>query len=145
MKATVTYPADEPTWTQEVFQKYGASQLIWEIYSCEKSGNPFSIADPAIEPTCEQTGITAGSHCGFCGEILVAQKEIAGGHQYQAAMTVPTCNEKGCTTYICSVCDHSYMGDEEAETGHSYDGWRTIIHADCIHEGAEKRTCIVKG
>lgn len=53
--------------------------------------NHEEITDPAVSPTCTTTGLTAGKHCGKCGEILLAQQ------------TVPTLSH----TYLngtCSVC-----------------------------------------
>lgn len=35
-----------------------------------------AVTDPYVEPTYNSVGWTEGSHCGFCGEILVAQIEI---------------------------------------------------------------------
>jgi len=41
------------------------------------------VVDEAVAPTCAATGKTAGKHCSVCGEIIVAQEEIAVlGHTY---------------------------------------------------------------
>ena len=55
------------------------------------------VIDPAKAATCEADGCTAGKHCSTCGEILVAQKVIAGGHRWSKA----PCTEIGAT---CSRC-----------------------------------------
>ena len=54
-----------------------------------------------------------------CGEKEI--EEIAAtGHNYESAVTDPTCTEKGYTTYTCSVCGDSYKDGETAAKGHSY-------------------------
>lgn len=35
-----------------------------------------AVTDPAILPTFTETGVTEGSHCSECGEVLVAQTEL---------------------------------------------------------------------
>ena len=39
-------------------------------------------------------------------------------HTYNAVVTPPTCEGKGYTTYTCSGCNDSYVGDETAALGH---------------------------
>ena len=34
------------------------------------------VTDAAVAPTCTSTGLTEGSHCGYCFVVLVAQKVI---------------------------------------------------------------------
>lgn len=58
------------------------------------------VDDPAKEPTCTETGLTAGSHCSVCGEVFEAQKEIpALGHDWvEATFSKPqTCRVCGAT------------------------------------------------
>ena len=39
------------------------------------------VADPAMDPTCTQNGLTEGSHCDICGQVLIPQQSIpATGH-----------------------------------------------------------------
>ena len=57
-------------------------------------------------------GLTEGKKCSVCGEILTAQTEVeAKGHNYNAVVTPPTQSDRGYTTYTCSVCGDSYVGD----------------------------------
>ena len=42
-----------------------------------------AVTDPAVEPTCTAPGLTEGSHCSACGEVLEEQQEIeAKGHNF---------------------------------------------------------------
>ena len=34
------------------------------------------VVDPHVDATCTKTGLTQGSHCSVCGEILVPQEVI---------------------------------------------------------------------
>ena len=41
------------------------------------------VVDEKVEPTCTETGLTAGSHCSVCNAVIVAQEEVeATGHDY---------------------------------------------------------------
>lgn len=56
-------------------------------------------------------------------------------------ITVPTCTEKGYTTYTCSKCDDSYTADEKAALGHNMGVYTQIKAPTCTEKGSEKSTC----
>ena len=66
-----------------------------------------TVTDPRVEPTCTVPGKTAGSHCGRCGLIILAQQPIAPSHTpYVSKQRVePTATACGHTEEIsCRVC-----------------------------------------
>ena len=90
----------------------------YTTYTCSACGDTYQddivmalghteVIDPAVAATCTETGLTQGSHCSVCGEVLTAQKEISAlGHTYgEYAVTIqPTCTKAGVETKTCSVC-----------------------------------------
>ncbi len=69
--------------------------------------------DAAVAPTCTKTGLTKGSHCLVCNEVLTRQKTIAAmGHSF-GHWTIKrlNCEEEGAWIRRCTVCGH-----EEKET-----------------------------
>lgn len=59
------------------------------------------VTDAAVEPTCQSTGLSEGSHCSVCGEVIVAQTPLAKvAHNYSpATYSAPaTCIFCGATT-----------------------------------------------
>ena len=81
------------------------------------------IADPKVEPTCQLEGLTIGSHCGTCGEVLVAQRVLPKvSHRATANEEVaPGCETVGYTGGThCEMCEMEMEPAEEiAPTGHS--------------------------
>ncbi|MCM1114986.1 MAG: prealbumin-like fold domain-containing protein [Clostridium sp.] len=112
------------------------------------------VIDEAVAPTCEETGLTEGSHCSVCNKVFVAQETIdaldhdfdydngtitkpstcveqgeivftckndpthtkvqlldLAEHESVATVTAPTCTTKGYTTYTCSICGETFVGD----------------------------------
>jgi uncharacterized repeat protein (TIGR02543 family) len=65
------------------------------------------VTDPAVDPTCTENGLTEGSHCSVCNEVIVAQEVIpATGHTEVVDEAVdPTASTAGKTAGShCSVC-----------------------------------------
>ena len=74
------------------------------------------IIDEAKAPTCTETGLTEGSHCDVCGEILKAQEEVpvAGHTEAIDEAKAPTCTETGLTEgKHCSACGEVLVAQEE--------------------------------
>ena len=66
-----------------------------------------AVTVPGTEATCTQPGLTDGSKCSVCGEILTSQEEIPHkGHTEVADQKVePTCSSTGLTEgKHCSAC-----------------------------------------
>ena len=98
-------PETEPAVTEPAETK-SAETAPAETASAETTAAPYhpyhiSYCDPRVEPTCTQPGLTAGTHCSLCGEILIAQQIIPPvGHNFGApGYTRPaTCMNCGETT-----------------------------------------------
>ncbi|MDE7087470.1 MAG: hypothetical protein K2O67_04675, partial [Clostridia bacterium] len=106
--------------------------------------------DKAKEPTCTETGLTAGKHCSVCGNVTVAQTvvpalghtpgdaadcttaqtctvcgteiQVALGHDYQATEggVAPTCTEEGSGKLVCTRCNDQQSGDTIPALGHDW-------------------------
>lgn len=73
---------------------------------------------PAVAATCTSTGLTEGSKCSECDEILVAQKEVAKvAHTVQIIPgKAATCTEKGLTDgEYCTVCKQTVKEQVEID------------------------------
>ena len=85
------------------------------------------VIDEAVPPTCTEIGLTQGSHCSVCGEVLVEQNII------------PSTKHAFDTGY-CSVCGagteglrYTLNGNEYAIT--DYDGTDTVVFIPATYKG----------
>ncbi len=76
------------------------------------------VTDDAVAATCTLAGLTEGSHCSECGEVIVAQQptEALGHDMTHVEATAATCAEAGNIEYwYCEVCK-KYFADANGET-----------------------------
>lgn len=82
-----------------------------------KCQNHTVVTAPAVPATCTKTGLTEGSHCSVCGEVIEEQQETpALGHDYVGVYTPPAGTTPGYTTYTCSRCGDSYRVNNTGST-----------------------------
>ena len=97
--------------------KDGNSDYVCDSCGAKLCTNHNAVTDSAVAATCTTSGMSEGSHCSICNEVLVAQEEIAAlGHSYkftlEGAKTDYLVGESFDTANLvaaldCTVCDHS--------------------------------------
>ena len=106
------------------------------------------MIDAAVEATCTATGLTQGSHCSVCGEVLVAQQEVAAlGHTVVVDAAVEaTCTATGLTEGShCSVCGEVLVAQQVLPVlGHNYQQTQ-LVEATCKEEGHIDYECVTCG
>ena len=67
------------------------------------------VSNTEVPSTCTHTGLTGGSHCGVCGEIITPSIEVdKSAHSYGEWETTisPACNHEGQAKRVCTECGH---------------------------------------
>ena len=99
-----------------------------------------------IVPDCVDEGMKEiVIDCSVCGENISTETvEIpVVPHDWKGVVTKPTCTEGGYTTYTCSVCGDSYVGDQTESAGHKYEA--VVTKPTCTEGGYTTHTCSACG
>jgi len=91
--------------------------------------------------TCTTDGIKV-KICQRCNEIVEEQKTKHVGHSYESHTVLPSCEGKGYTMHICSVCQDQYSDNYIDEMGHRWH-IEQIEPSSCTENGEIKYTCSV--
>ena len=125
--------AKEPTCTAEGNNAYYTCSVCGKVFKDEAGTQPTTVeaetlekkahtpvVDAAVAATCEKTGLTEGSHCSVCNEVLVAQKIV---DKIPHTLTKTDAKDATCTEdgnneyYSCSVCGKVFKdADGKTET-----------------------------
>ncbi|MCQ2449317.1 MAG: hypothetical protein MJ132_03915 [Clostridia bacterium] len=97
------------------------------------------VEDEAIPATCTEDGLTEGSHCEICGEVLEEQQVISAHHTAVTKRGVaPTCTRAGrSTSQYCKICGAEVVEEVKIRPldHHFANGYCTRCHVqkpDCI-------------
>lgn len=99
----------------------------------------FIVPDAAVAPTCTADGLTEGSHCLTCGEVLVVQETVpATGHSYDAGTAAFTWNGdfSDCKASVtCTAGDHTRQLGGHITRTQSADGRSITLTAAFLLDG----------
>lgn len=111
------------------------------------SGNArhIPVEDPAVLPTETESGLTAGSHCGVCGEILTMQETIQPREHTPVTIpgVEPTCVRPGLTEgSYCRDCGQTLVEQEVIPAlGHTCKEVTAHVDPEEYLDGYEDRIC----
>ncbi len=127
----VRYPEKAPTCTKEGYTSYVRCRKCGEYMVARESipalGHDFTKWTIWYEPTCTEYG-EEYRYCNICGDEEFREIDMI-GHNYESVVTVPTCTEKGYTTYTCSECEDSYIENYVDAVGHTIKEYEKVIVA----------------
>lgn len=94
------------------------------------------VVDESVLATCTQTGLTRGSHCGVCGEVIIEQQIIPvnpDAHIINSnGIKKPTCAETGSYgVSMCIECGEVFdTGKTLPALGHDFSNWETNLETN---------------
>ncbi len=82
----------------------GTTEEVRMVHDDNDAIAPHTVEiDEAVEPTCDKTGLTEGSHCSVCGTVIVEQEVIpAKGHNFTEWSIDKECEKVGRYKHIRS-------------------------------------------
>ena len=103
------------------------------------------VKDVAVAPTCTETGLTEGSHCGDCNKILIAQEVVSSTNHTEVIdpAVAATCTETGLTEGShCSVCNKILIAQKTVSAlNHSFTNYISNDDATCTEDGTKTAKC----
>ena len=140
------YTVTSPTCTNDGIERRDCARNdAFELRSINAIGHT-SVVDNYKAPTCVNTGLTEGSHCETCHEVLTKQDTIpALGHESTIILQKhPTCTETGYTgDEYCARCDTTLVcGDIIPAMGHDMSEAVDVELPTCENTGAKKTSCL---
>ena len=95
------------------------------------------VKDVAVAPTCTETGLTEGSHCGDCNKILIAQEVVSSTNHTEVIdpAVAATCTETGLTEGShCSVCNKILIAQEVVSSTNHTEVIDPAVAATCTKQ-----------
>ena len=125
--AVVTVPEEVPVMDHE----YTSNGYCRWCYKDQEPCTHTPVTDAAVAATCTKTGLTEGSHCSKCNEVLTAQEVVpALGHKAETVKgKAATCTASGLTDGAkCSVCGEVLTKQETIPAlGHKFSGGKCSV------------------
>ena len=104
------------------------------------SGHSFTNYVLDGNATCTQDG-TMTAKCDKCSETnTITAPGSKLGHDYAQTVTPATCVSGGYTTYVCTRCNDTYVGNYVDAIGHSYNN--VVTPPTCTAGGYTTHTCV---
>lgn len=150
-------------------QEQAVCDLCGECYGdIDKANHKTVVIDDAVESSCCEDGLTEGSHCDACGDIIVAQVTVpaTGNHTYGTEWKANgngthsfKCTTTGCTVYgnttncsggnsscteeaVCSTCGSEYGNlDEHVFDNEIVDEKYLVEGASCTAKAIYYKSC----
>ena len=107
------------------------------------------VIDPAVAPSCLETGLSEGKHCSECSEVIVPQETVDKLSHTEVIdeAVAPTCQAEGKTEgKHCSVCGTVTLVQQPVEKLPHTDVIDEAVDPTCKEEGkTEGKHCLVCG
>lgn len=127
-------------------------KMGYTTYTCDRCGSAYvDNFTAALEHDFTQT-VTKEATCTAEGELTFTCTHEGCGVTYTQAIpkadhelaeekTEATCTAYGYTTFSCKNCNYSYIAEIVQPKGHTWDEGKTLLEANCLHEGMVEYTC----
>lgn len=131
-----------PTCTEKGYTKYTCLRCgdTYKDNYINASGHSFTNYVLDGNATCTQDG-TMTAKCDKCSETnTITAPGSKLGHDYAQTVTPATCVSGGYTTYVCTRCNDTYVGNHVDAIGHSYNN--VVTPPTCTAGGYTTHTCV---